>query len=519
MGGPTLPVADRHPDPTCVTLTASILEIPDTITNPTPTESKMTAALGPLPLGGTDAGKRWCRKALHPADIAVASAPVPGCSKVPTVSSNFTQVLEIEPPALSDPDDHITNWDVEIYFREDPVVPISAVVHSHGEFGSDSSPFPWLNTTVTDFNPTPSAGVFAIPTASQVNRAYATFRSGKNFYRITHAGLTIQHVCSATTNQGTVISAQYAMRPVTKILAGYPITQHINTATLFGVADEDRSTAHYPAQLPVSGQPKFTYFVCNQFRHYPERPMPEATLLQATHGYTGVAKDGLYIPLKLSHPQKMINVDQRYIWGDATESSATVYAWEQRGGTIGQQSGWPFYYKHEVDTGTGAPILITGNKECGTTVSHTVIKGLDPHASLRLFLRVGIEFVPETSSEYAAFARAVPPPDTVALKVYQEIAACLKDAYTRDYNDSSRLLKVIGDAARKVLPVINKGLNAFATAVPGPYGAVARGAKKLVDAFLAPPARPARKKKKRGARRVRVPAPPKKPAPPPPRQA
>lgn len=65
---------------------------PESLANPTAAESKMTAALGDLPLGGTADGKAWCRKALHPADHEIMATRYPGGSTVPTVSSNFTQV-------------------------------------------------------------------------------------------------------------------------------------------------------------------------------------------------------------------------------------------------------------------------------------------------------------------------------------------------------------------------------------------------------------------------------------------
>lgn len=454
----------------------------------------MTQALGSLPLGGTEAGKRWCRKALHPADHSVLSAPLPGGATVPTVSSYYTQVVELHAEELLD--QHITGWDAEIFLRQDPVLPVAIRITTNSEVGSLSREFPWLNNQVSDYRPWNSAGEPVTCNTRQLGSAYRAFAKTKNFYRMTHAGLTIEHVCSSTTNQGTVTSAQYRIEPVNSNIAGYPLAVKIDDKEMYGTTAADGG--HYPLQAP-SGDGTFTWFRNQQLREYCEGPMPETSLLQATNAYTGKAVNGLYIPLKLTNPEKMVNVDQQYVlMGYGTRQSAldtpirgTYYQHKVRtDGSIG----WPYYC---FFTGSASPVFAMGSRECGPSVSHTVIKGLDPHASLRLYLRVGVEFVVETSSELAAFARAPPLPDTLALQMYQEISSCLKDAYTQDYNDRSKLLEVIDKLAKRIVPAIDKGLNFFAKIPGNPWGGAAAGLRTLTSAYLEP-AGSSKRSKKRG---------------------
>lgn len=454
----------------------------------------MTQALGSLPLGGTEAGKRWCRKALHPADHSVLSAPLPGGATVPTVSSYYTQVVELQPDEIIG--EHITNWDAEIFLRQDPVLPVAVRITTSTEVGSYSREFPWLNNQVSDYRPWNSAGEPVTCNTRQLGSAYRAFAKTKNFYRMTHAGLTIEHVCSSTTNQGTITSAQYRVEPVNSNMAGYPLHVSMNGNDMFGTSTSDGG--HYPLQGP-KGDSTFTWFRQQQLREYCEGPMPEMSLLQATNAYTGKAVNGLYVPLKLTNPEKMVNVDQQYVlMGYGTRQSALDTPLQgtyfQHKVTSDGSIGWPYYCYF---TGAAAPTFAMGCRECGPSVSHTVIKGLDPHATLRLYLRVGIEFVVETSSELAAFARAPPLPDTLALQMYQEISSCLKDAYTQDYNDRSKLLEVIDKLAKRIVPAIDKGLNFFAKIPGNPWGGAAAGLRTLTSAYLEP-AKGSNRSKRRG---------------------
>lgn len=486
----------------------SISIIPESLTNPTPTESKMTQALGTLPLGGTDAGKRWCRKALHPADHSVLSAPVPGGATVPTVSSYYTQVLEVEPASLDE--GHVTNWDAEIFLRQDPVCPVSIKVTTQSDYGQASyASFPWLNNQVTSYRPFVD-GEFKACDTKILTEAFREFAAKKNFYRMTHAGLTIEHVCSSTTNQGTITSAQYRIEPVNSVMQGYPLTVSAEGNDVSGVAKTD--PGHFPLQQADSSsamvQP-VSWFRQQQMREYCEGPMDEMTLLQATNAYTGKAVNGLYVPLKLTNPTKMVNVDQQYLlFGYGTRETKPTDPFKgcyyQHKASLGNSIGWPYYSNLASTDPTGVtkwPKFAEGCRECGPSISHTVIKGLDPHATLRLYLRVGIEFVVETSSPMAAFARAPPLPDTVALQMYQEICSCLKDAYTQDYNDKSRLLEVIDKLAKKIVPAIDKGLNVFAKVPGNPWGFAAEGLRTLTQAYMAPArgaSQPHRKARKKG---------------------
>lgn len=443
----------------------------------------MTAALGPLPLGGTPDGKAWCRKALHPADHEIMATRYPGGSKVPTVSSNYTQVTELVPDPRAST---ATTWSVRIFMRQDPVLPVSIQITSvmaSGEVTVRS--FPWINRTVTDFQHlTPEA--YAIPGTATLNEAFNNFVRGKNFYRITHMGLTVEHVCSSTTNQGTVLSGQYAIEPTVSVMPGYPNYKADATTSTFATAV---GNGEFPLNGTTEAIGKFSYWQSPLVRSYTEGPMDVEMLLQATNGYTGSARDGLYIPLKLDCPSRFINVDKRYILAGNTPSTEVKRGiYTKREGQWAKSTGWPYFGLYDQTTdGTADPIFLQGCKECGSSISDTIIKGLDPKATLRLYLRVGVEYVPEIDSGTACFARMSPLPDELAVKMYQEIVCRMKDAFPRDFNDKSKLLDVINSLAKRLVPAIDKGLHYFASLPGNPWAGAAAGARLLTSAYLAKP--------------------------------
>lgn len=460
----------------------------------------MTAALGDLPLGGTADGKAWCRKALHPADHEIMATRYPGGSTVPTVSSNFTQIMELVPDSsVAD----AQTWDARIFLRQDPIVPVSVELTTRGAARSTVVRFPWMNRTLTD-HVVLKDGTYTVPGAKKYNAAVQNFLHGKNFYRITHVGLTVEHVSSSTTNQGTVLSGQYAIEPVTSSMAGYPSSVIDGDMNLFGVRSD--SGMQPGTRIPASGV--WHAYTAPLVRHYTEGPMDPEMLLQATNGYTGSARDGLYIPLKLNAPDRLINVDKKYVLfgykGDEDSQAVTHQVFGDRRGDNGASVGWPYFFLNEprnVDQAS-EPAYMYGCKECGTAVSDTLIRGLDTHASLRLYLRVGVEYIPEIDAETACFARMSPLPDDLAVRMYQEIACRMKDAFPGDYNDKSRLLRVIDTYAKKLVPMIDRGLNFFAKIPGNPWAGAANGLRVLTQAYSAPPASSKQKAvgKKRQAR-------------------
>lgn len=462
---------------------------PESLANPTAAESKMTAALGDLPLGGTADGKAWCRKALHPADHEIMATRYPGGSTVPTVSSNFTQVMELVPDSTVA---EAQTWDARIFIRQDPIVPVSVELTTRGTARSSVVRFPWMNRTLTD-HVLINDGTYSVPGVKKYNAAVQNFLRGKNFYRITHLGLTVEHVSSSTTNQGTVLSGQYAIEPVTTTMAGHPSTVIDGDNLLYGVPAN--SGKQPGTKIPPSGV--WHAYTAPHIRHYYEGPMDPEMLLQATNGYTGSARDGLYIPLKLNAPDRLVNVDKKYVLFGYKEDS-DVYERQifgDRKHNNGASVGWPYYFLNEpwsVDQASG-PVYMFGCKECGTAISDTVIRGLDPRASLRLYLRVGVEYIPEIDTETACFARMSPLPDELAVRMYQEIACRMKDAFPRDYNDKSRLLKVINSYAKKLVPMIDRGLNFFAKIPGNPWAGAANGLRVLTQAYTAPPQSTTRK--------------------------
>lgn len=466
-------------------------QFPETLSNPSPVQSKMTAALGPLPLGGTADGKAWCLKALHPADHTITKARFPGGSKHPTVSGYFTQVMEIKPDSLVG-GAHTTSWEAEMFLRQDPVAPASFRVITRADGDSTVHEFPWVNRTLTTWSPFVD-GIYGRCPILTLRAAYDAFARGKNFYRITHLGATVEHICSSTTNQGTIISGQYAVEPHTGSIPGYPLTQQITGNDVCAVATTD--SGHFPLQ-PIGtrgGVNTQVMFEAPLVRTWREGPYSREMLLQGTNGYTGPAREGLYVPLKLSSPEKMVNVDHKYVLNGHERDSDTVrgvyreFQLRQASDLNNNNCGWPYYATLEGNSGDPAEVLV-GFKESGSSISHSVVTGLDPHASLRIYLRVGYEYVPEITSDTACFAQMSPLPDELAVRMYQEVCARLKDAYPMDYNDKSTLLGVIDRVAKTLVPAIDQGLDFFAKIPGNPWAVPAKGLRMLTQAYLKPAA-------------------------------
>lgn len=466
-------------------------EFPETLSNPTPVQSKMAAALGPLPLGGTADGKAWCRKALHPADHTITKARFPGGSKHPTVSGYFTQVMEIKPDSLVG-GAHTTSWEAEMFLRQDPVAPASFRVITRADGDSTVHEFPWVNRTLTTWSPFVD-GIYGRCPVMTLREAYESFAKGKNFYRITHLGATVEHVCSATTNQGTIISGQYAVEPHTASIPGYPLTQQISGSDVCAVSTTD--SGHFPLQTigTRGGVNTQAMFEAPLVRTWREGPYSREMLLQGTNGFTGPAREGLYVPLKLSTPEKLVNVDHKYVLNGHERDSGLLrgiyreFELKQASDLNNNNCGWPYYATLEGNSGDQPEVLV-GFKESGSSISHSVITGLDPHASLRIYLRVGYEYVPEITSDTACFAQMSPLPDELAVRMYQEVCARLKDAYPMDYNDKSTLLKVVDGIAKRLVPAIDQGLDFFSKIPGNPWAIPASGLRTLTQAYLKPAA-------------------------------
>lgn len=479
------------------------------IENNIKSRGKLHEEIRDLPLADTAEGRLWCLKALHPADHEIKTTQYPGGSLVPTVPSYYQQWTEISAAPVVE-GVNIRTWDLIAYMREDAVCPVSLKLRVHTDTTIQEYPVPWLNRQVTSYSPFNNSK-WVPPENSTVYQAYTKFRKGKNLYRLTFAGLTGELVASSTTNQGTITAAQYQMKPIKRAVLGGPTVEvrDVTGTVTYDVLGQMSHDMTSDSAYPFNSTSQDGAIIANLGLLYDEGPMPESSLLQATNPYTGPAREGFYMPLKLSGRHKMTSTNQWYtLFGVDASTLARGFGVTQPWGvtnvisdaTYVNKSGWP-WYTGDPASGVAKKYFLYGLAPNGDQVGQVVMSGMSPEATVRLNLRVGYEFVPETDSEFATFAKAVPVPDSLAPKMYQEIAARLKDAYPMDYNDFGELKTLINKIAKKIVPALDVGFKALSIA-PGPVGTLAKGAQTLTGAYLAPRRKTARQANRSAAKKA-----------------
>lgn len=264
----------------------------------------LSGRLSGFMLGSTTSGSAWAYKALHPSDTVVGIGGVPDKSCLYTTFQNYMQQISINPTELLGiPVTGETNatpmWSMDIIQSPHPLYPLRIRLwldHDSSEYRDFVVYNNQLGENLADSS---SSRDF-------IRDLNKSFMSHYEKYRIAYQGVTINSTASDMFNQGTVTATQYT----------WPVTynQNFRIDSLYDFFKNQHTTNIEPLTFnstmdPILGTNSPSYVVdpnsvimtmqCgsavirDKMKTYDE-------LIQMPLAYTGVAKIGVYQPLKLT---------------------------------------------------------------------------------------------------------------------------------------------------------------------------------------------------------------------------
>lgn len=173
--------------------------------------------------GISPAGGAWLAKALHPSDATLKCMGIPEDTSLPTAALNFMTTQVISAPAAAQWSAHVKLAPTPLYF---------------GRTATDTAAAYGYHTA---YNPTLAIGPYQEFGALGGNfhlEMIQSFAAKAHAYRLMYASVTATLTASSTTNEGSVVAAQYDERPLTGMsvcnfdltsgTTGYYITKNID---------------------------------------------------------------------------------------------------------------------------------------------------------------------------------------------------------------------------------------------------------------------------------------------------
>lgn len=363
-------------------------------------------------------------KALHPAvKLSSEIRGIPDADAFPCVIMNYEQVMTLGSQSGN-------TWATDIFSVPHPVHPCSAIIKD--TVG---------NAYVGMVNATLTAG--AVTYADY----HTKFMSLCHSYRMLYHSLTIDLDASGLNNQGSIVSAQYPMA-----------SQVYNISSTDGVTGEISGYAHV---LNTAWQQNF----------------PGTSVSQLPGAFSGLAQDGVYIPLKLdptapwansflgqivlsSIPSTAASTTASIIRGRLMPTAATDgLAFPFYSGPISSPANLPIapaVYNPVVPVIGGSVVVPMQQQNLGLCSFYN----LSGNARITVTARWGVEMrVPALST----LAPAMQPScmvDELAMRTYSDLAATMPWAYPSSYNEDNELVAFIKQAWNKLRPVLGAGLHA-----------------------------------------------------------
>lgn len=364
--------------------------------------------------GATSTGADWCVKALHPSDPMTEVRGVPDQSAVPSLFMNYQTVTTISPSNGAS-----GTWAVDMQLLPHPV--------GFASYSKTDS----VGTVVSEVLNAQLSGTDHGP-------KFDSFRNSFKRWRLAYASVTIYQDGPDLANQGTVVACQKPVEPA----MWSPTVGNLN-----GIYTGMMGYFH-AFNLNASDLPDYTA----------SQAMPNA--------YFGRSREGLYMPLKLTHTHQVWHsiADSVYqatsasVNEDVTNPSFLQLGLPFSGSAIATGS-YPFttlnqlhYYQTGNDAGNlaGTPT----SPFCNSNWGDISFRNMAVTTSLSLFFRFGFECQVTPDSILAPHLKLSPPYDPAAVSAYFSIARELKDAYPADFNDLGKIWGAIKDAASVLAPVV-----------------------------------------------------------------
>lgn len=338
------------------------------------------------------AGKAWVIKSLDPASDQPQFQGLPGGSQIPLVLSTFCNTQILTPPI------NITSaqtWTSDILFA-----PSLLSQYTYANITNDGA----LTSTGTIFN-TEIAGDPNTLGLSNVVRALGNLIVDM---RPVYIGATVELICNALSDQGSVNAAQYTV----------PHSEFIIPATA--------TSAYVPIWV----------FDSDQVATFSKLATMPAV-------YSDVAKKGCYMPLKLAKDsRKFVKSTETVLYSNQTNVYVDQYCHALTSFSL---SGHFPYDAGNTDFAAGVPTWGTASAKLnGLNFGHVAFQGLSYQSSLKITYRAGWEFHVLPSTSLVPFLKQPPLEDRIACEAHDRIMSELKDAYPASYNASGMLGKIVG---------------------------------------------------------------------------
>lgn len=381
-----------------------------------------------MTMGDTREGGDWCIKALHPSDPLTEVQGIPDQSAVPSVAVNYQSTFTLEAPVGTDP---TGSWGFNGTLFPHPI--------NFGTFDvfDDAGTHSYIRNHLNE----------QLPGVGHAQKYTNFIANSAERWRLMYCSVTCYLDAAGLNNQGTLVACQAPLLPAYGSLAP-PAT--------------------------VAGAPSGRY-IATRAAIFTSRDMPDFNTSQAMpNAYFGTAKDGLYMPLKLTKTcqEWHSTADDNVVAGGiARKTSPNGGAWYPLWDDTDTLNKWPFYDLHTPGCAAATDTLSSQGDVtsalCNDTVGHFSAVNLHPGARLTLFYRYGFELQVAPQQSLTPFQKLSPRYDPRALETYFAISRELKDAYPEEFNSLGKIWEVIKGVAQTVLPVVS---------TMGPYGAAIGGA-------------------------------------------
>lgn len=408
-------------------------------------------------IGLSPTGRDFVVKALDPASTIVCSG-IPDESTCPVLRPEYTVQVNIPAPSVG-----TSGWDCMLLF---PPGDVTACVYATGPAGIDfnlTSIPPGATNGVVNYLPCvdlPGSNGFQTVGPSGVTSVQRSSRSPTSQalkFRHMFRSATVDLIASAVNDQGDVFASQYPCDLFNRALFGSTV---ISTAT---------------------GNP--LTFISNDVRV----PFNEQDLvLSSRTPYVGRAKDGVYMPMRLTGPsQDFCELPSATIGYDYYDNLPIM------GAPFGANQKSQILSFTNNDTGAGGPVPYinnylgsadvapnTGfdNSSVGVMIFRNLSGGGGGGFTSSLLVKIisGQEIRPKPTAFDRVYLKPAHIYEPRALEAYYAIAHELDLAYPSRFNSMGAIMSVISSALSHVLPALAAGGKTFLRELIGEEKAAVR---------------------------------------------